>query len=488
MRTPCRMVVALCALALVASACSSDDRDMAEDASDPTEAETTQAPLPDEPDATEAPDEAPTPADEDDGPVFRTPDIDLSDLPVLGGGGDEATDEPSELVTDEPAADEPTDELSPSPSPSGEAVPVGTLPDEWYVDSNGNSVPDFLEEEMGWDPQEPTCAGEIDCGDVQGIDDLAPVQQAVMLMLDASGSMAEQLEDGQKMDLAKEAVEYYATGTPDVVDLGFMVYGHQGSMDPADTAESCEGVETLGALGEVDHESVPALLEEFSPTGFTPIAGALDEAGRQFEGREGDDNRVILVSDGLETCGGDPVAAARRLQTSGIEVTVDVIAFDVPTDEQQALADIADAGGGEFLVAGSGSELRQRVEDQVLLGWSFLETRGCVLIQSVSITTCLARSPRLVSGAFTDAAREGDWTDEQTEEIAAREQEAIADLRTQSALFQEATGEQSQEYERSLEEARERVREKYGDEVSLADRSFCWEAATLAAMPATPRS
>ena len=92
-------------------------------------------------------------------------------------------------------------------------------------------------------------------------------------------------------------MQLYATGTPDTTDLGFMVYGHQGSSDEADKAVSCEGVELLAPLGEATFETLPATLEQFVPTGFTPIARSLQRAREAFAGRQGGGNQVILVSD-----------------------------------------------------------------------------------------------------------------------------------------------------------------------------------------------
>lgn len=107
-----------------------------------------------------------------------------------------------------------------------------------------------------------------------------------------------------------------------------------------------------------------ALRTQFRPTGWTPVEGALDEAGRAFEGREDQINRVVLVTDGIETCGGDPVAAAERLHSSGVGLQIDVVGFGVPTDQAGRLKDIALAGGGEYFDAETGADLDRYLEEQ----------------------------------------------------------------------------------------------------------------------------
>lgn len=148
-------------------------------------------------------------------------------------------------------------------------------------------------------------------------------------MLDSSGSMAGDAGGQTKMKAAKDALERYVTGTPDSFDLGFMVFGHEGGPSEAGKAESCANAELLEPLGEVDYRSFPRTLRRFKPNGWTPIARALEEAEQAFAGREGDVNDLTLVTDGVETCGGDPVKLARRLHEAGLRVTIDVVGFDV---------------------------------------------------------------------------------------------------------------------------------------------------------------
>lgn len=57
-------------------------------------------------------------------------------------------------------------------------------------------------------------------------------------------------------------------------------------------------------------------------------------------------NLIYFVSDGIETCGGDPVRAAKEIAESNIQPVVHIIGFDVPSDEQQQLKDMAGAANG----------------------------------------------------------------------------------------------------------------------------------------------
>ena len=159
-----------------------------------------------------------------------------------------------------------------------------------------------------------------------------------------------------------------------------------------------EGVELLAPLGEATFETLPATLDHFVPTGFTPIARSLQQAREAFAGRQGGSNQVILVSDGLETCDGDPVMAARALQEAGIAVQVDVIGFDVSSDEAAALRAIADAGGERYLDVANGAELRDGFIELLESQRSLVLAQSCVSREAGLVGSCLDRRQGLAVG------------------------------------------------------------------------------------------
>ena len=218
-----------------------------------------------------------------------------------GGGGEPSvqTESPrpasaEERTQEEVAAEEAT-------------VTEPVLDEKWYQDSDGNYVPDFIEVGEGYDPAKDDCAPEECPGAAEGVDFYTQPRNA-LLILDSSGSMA--ADDGTgtgrtKMQAAKDALLKYSGVSSVLFETGFMVFGHEGDTSEAGRPESCEaGGEVLSPIGEVDPATFEGTLSRFEPTGWTPIEGALDEAEGAFSGKEDQINRVILVSDGVETCGG----------------------------------------------------------------------------------------------------------------------------------------------------------------------------------------
>lgn len=200
----------------------------------------------------------------------------------------------------------------------------------------------------------------------------------VMILVDASGSMADKVPGGVKMDLAKEAVQDFAENLPEGSQVGLRVFGHKGSGAEKDKALSCSQTERVYDLGPYDEARFTDALKRFKPSGWTPIAETLSQAKKDLESAGGTDakNVVYLVSDGIETCGGNPVEAAKALNRSDVQAVVNIIGFDVDDEAQRQLKQAAEAGGGEYVTVKDQKALKEAFQADLkrlreeLLRWS----------------------------------------------------------------------------------------------------------------------
>jgi len=193
-----------------------------------------------------------------------------------------------------------------------------------------------------------------------------PKQVNVEILLDASGSMAGRVSGGVKMDLAKEAIRNFASKLPEGAQVALRVYGHKGSNQQKDKELSCKSTEVVYPLGAYDKSSFQKSLNKFRPTGWTPLAAAIEQAKNDLSGKTGEnvENIIYVVSDGIETCGGDPVKAAKELHESEIQAIVNIIGFDVDNEGQRALKKVAEAGGGKYTTVSTGEDLRKHLEGE----------------------------------------------------------------------------------------------------------------------------
>ncbi len=204
----------------------------------------------------------------------------------------------------------------------------------------------------------------------------------VELVFDSSGSMAAEVSPGvTRIDAAKSVLNDVVDAIPEQegINVGFRVYGHKGSNQEADREESCKSTELVVPIEGTNKESLRAAIESYQPVGWTPLTLSLNEAGKDFqEPAENEVNAIVLVTDGLETCGGNACDAALALAEGKVNVTTYVVGFGLSQEEQSTLQCIADAGGGLNLNAANADELNDALftvleELQVVVVTGFLE-------------------------------------------------------------------------------------------------------------------
>jgi len=177
----------------------------------------------------------------------------------------------------------------------------------------------------------------------------------VEIILDASGSMAGNVGGQSKMSIAKSSLGAVINSIPESVFVGLRAYGHTSGVD----AKNCTDTQLLYPIGKVDKTSLTSKINSLSPMGWTPIDYSLRQAKNDFPATSEYGKMIILVSDGEETCGGDPCAAAKEMVSSGFDVVINTVGFDVDNKTEQQLKCIAAATGGEYKSARNASELTE---------------------------------------------------------------------------------------------------------------------------------
>lgn len=169
----------------------------------------------------------------------------------------------------------------------------------------------------------------------------------LLVALDVSGSMNE--PEGSrpgitKLAAARAAVDEVVGAVPPGARMGLRTYGG-----------TCTSSALLVPVGPVDKAAFGKAAAGVRADGDTPIAYALRRAAGDLPGPG--PRTILLVSDGQETCGGDPVAAAREVAATDVRLRIDVIGFRLDDAGRRQLANVAQAGRGRFHDALNGAEL-----------------------------------------------------------------------------------------------------------------------------------
>ncbi|HKQ49440.1 MAG TPA: VWA domain-containing protein [Phycisphaerae bacterium] len=198
---------------------------------------------------------------------------------------------------------------------------------------------------------------------MQGMRPLSP-QAAEMItdfaiVLDCSGSMKEKTpEGGTKMETAKRVLTDLVQKMPEGLNMTFVIYGNE-VFGRADDPRNCTAVKVARAISPLDSagkSQLSSLIAGLRPTGATPIALSLKTAGKELA-KKNAFSGLILITDGLETCGGDPAAEAAALAANKCSFGVHVVGFGTKPAENKTLKEIADAGNGKYYNADSAREL-----------------------------------------------------------------------------------------------------------------------------------
>jgi Ca-activated chloride channel family protein len=121
-------------------------------------------------------------------------------------------------------------------------------------------------------------------------------------------------------------------------------------------------------------------INSFQPMGYTPIAGALKKAKEIVEENDPEKttNIIYLISDGIETCDGDPVAVAKELNSLNVQTMVNIVGFGVNDSAQAQLQATALAGGGEYYSVNSAEEMEKVFGDRSEYLKKEKEYRDCI--------------------------------------------------------------------------------------------------------------
>ena len=141
--------------------------------------------------------------------------------------------------------------------------------------------------------------------------------------------MAGQWETGSKMKVAKRLLSSMLDSLKKVdhVELALRVYGHQSYVPPQDCGDT--KLEVPFEPNNID--LIKHRLRQIEPRGTTPIAHSLYLSGGDFPDSKSR-NIIILITDGIEACDGDPCAVSRELQKKGVVLKPFVIGIGLDVD------------------------------------------------------------------------------------------------------------------------------------------------------------
>jgi hypothetical protein len=201
---------------------------------------------------------------------------------------------------------------------------------------------------------------------------------AIEIILDASGSMLQKLGSQRRIDIAKQTLTKLTSATiPAGTPFAFRVFGRE--------VDSCQ-TDLDVPLGPLNPAAVGQRISALVARNGakTPIGASLDKAADDLKGATGE-KLIVLVTDGEETCGGDPAAAIDRLRKAGVTTRVSIVGFALEDDKlASTFRRWADAGGGAFFDAKDAAGLDKSLTEAMRSGFEVLNAQGQVIASGIA--------------------------------------------------------------------------------------------------------
>jgi len=201
----------------------------------------------------------------------------------------------------------------------------------------------------------------------------------ILFIVDGSRSMLEPLEHNiQKIDAAKQVLQNALSRIPPDVNLGLRVFGQgyngantsmfAGGLGGLDITTECRNTALWVPIGKGNRRSIIERVRNLKPYGMTPLAYSIAQAAfTDFRNSTGD-KVIILITDGADTCQGDPCKVIRELLPRyGIKIKVDVVGLSMHRELQarDQLNCIAEKSGGKYFDAKTAAQLIDAVSASV---------------------------------------------------------------------------------------------------------------------------
>ncbi|MBC3542170.1 VWA domain-containing protein [Rufibacter sp. H-1] len=139
-----------------------------------------------------------------------------------------------------------------------------------------------------------------------------PKKTRLLFLLDASGSMLAKWETSQRWAVAKtmlarmaDSLDTYAN-----LEIALRVYGHQSAAN----LKNCKDTKLEVPFAAHNAGNIKKKLQLITPKGNTPITFSLEQSANDFPPDPNARNVIVIITDGLESCGGDPCATSLALQ------------------------------------------------------------------------------------------------------------------------------------------------------------------------------
>lgn len=175
----------------------------------------------------------------------------------------------------------------------------------------------------------------------------------ILFVFDASQSMYGRWQSDQKINIARDILSKLLDSlkTMENLEVALRVYGHQHNYPP----QVCTDTRLEVPFAKDNYGRIKNRLSSIVPKGTSPIAHSLELTAKDFPPCDNCRNIVVLITDGIEECGGDPCEVSSKLQKEGVIMKPFIVGIGRSFEEAFNCV-------GEYFDAANESQFEQALE------------------------------------------------------------------------------------------------------------------------------
>ncbi len=205
---------------------------------------------------------------------------------------------------------------------------------------------------------------------LQSVSGLGP-NDAVAVIFDASGSMLQRIGGERRVEIARQTLSTLVADTlPQGTGFALRVFGHR-------EAGSCR-TDLEIPLAPLNRAAASTVIGGINAMNLarTPLARSIELVGGDLASVSGQ-RVVVLLTDGEETCDGDPAAAIKALRDKGWDIRVNIVGFAIEDLAlRETFAAWAALGGGAYFNASDRDELGAALVEAVASDFAVVDAAG----------------------------------------------------------------------------------------------------------------
>ena len=161
----------------------------------------------------------------------------------------------------------------------------------------------------------------------------------ILFIFDDSFSMYSRWNSGSRIEIAQKLMGEFLDSIKTInnLEIALRCYGHQTPYTPNRNCQDSK-LEIPFAPVLKNSKLVKDRIMRLTPTGTTPIAYSLEQCANDFPANDNSKNIVVLITDGIEECNGDPCKVSKALQSRNIFLRPFVIGIGLDTKFADAFA------------------------------------------------------------------------------------------------------------------------------------------------------